>query len=99
MNRLLAVAFFALSLTVTAQDYRWQQRAEYTMNVSLDDQANIVSGTQKLVYYNNSGDTLGKVYYHLFFNAFQPGSMMDVRSSTITDPDKRIGTRISRLTD
>lgn len=90
----------ALSLITTltiAQDYRWQQRAEYTMNVSLDDKTHILTGSQKLVYYNNSNDTLNKVYYHLYFNAFQPGSMMDVRSSTIADPDKRIGTRISKL--
>jgi hypothetical protein len=33
----------------------------------------------------------------LFFNAFQPGSMMDVRSLTIVDPDSRVGDRISNL--
>ena len=97
MNRWLSIAFSILSLTAVGQDYRWQQRVEYTMNVALNDKTNIVTGTQKLVYFNNSGDTLNKVYYHLYFNAFQPGSMMDVRSSTIADPDKRIGTRISKL--
>ncbi len=99
MKRLLAIAFSLLSLAGLAQDYRWQQRVEYTMNVTLDTKTHLVNGTQKLVYYNNSPDTLGKVYYHLYFNAFQPGSMMDVRSSTIADPDRRIGTRISKLTE
>lgn len=46
-------------------------------------------GRQKLVYTNNSGDTLRKVYYHLFNNAFQPGSEMDVRAQSIADPDAR----------
>lgn len=99
MKRLLAIAFSLFCLSTYAQDYRWQQRVEYTMTVSLNDKTHILNGTQKLVYYNNSGDTLNKVYYHLQFNAFQPGSMMDVRSSTITDPDKRIGTRISKLSE
>jgi hypothetical protein len=94
--QVLAVLFL-LALTSYSQDYRWQQRAEYTMNVALDTKTHIVTGDQKLVYYNNSNDTLNKVYYHLFFNAFQPGSMMDVRHRNISDPDKRVGSRISKL--
>ena len=54
-------------------------------------------GEQRLVYTNNSPDTISKVYYHLFFNAFQPGSQMDVRSRTIKDPDRRVGNRIFEL--
>jgi hypothetical protein len=83
----------------TAQDYRWQQRVEYTMDVRLDVKMHRVNGTQKLVYYNNSKDTLRKVFYHLYFNAFQPGSMMDVRSRNIMDPDGRVTDRISKLSD
>ncbi|MEJ7645757.1 MAG: M1 family metallopeptidase [Chryseolinea sp.] len=82
---------------VSGQDFRWQQRAEYTMNVALDVQSHRLSGTQKLVYHNNSPDTLNKVYYHLYYNAFQPGSMMDVRSRNILDPDPRVKDRISQL--
>lgn len=84
-------------LSAYAQDYRWQQRVEYTMDVRLDVNTHRLNGSQKLVYYNNSKDTLTKVYYHLFFNAFQPGSMMDVRSRNIADPDRRVGDRISKL--
>jgi Peptidase family M1 domain len=91
--------FISLSVASQAQDFRWQQRAEYTMEVRLDVKTHKVTGTQKLVYYNNSKDTLAKVYYHLFFNAFQPGSMMDVRSRNIADPDPRVGDRIAKLSD
>ncbi len=80
-----------------AQVNRWQQRVEYTMNVEMDVNTNRFNGTQKLVYHNNSPDTLKKVFYHLYLNAFQPGSMMDVRSRTITDPDPRVRDRIFEL--
>lgn len=100
MYRLILLFATLLSITVTsAQDYRWQQRAEYAMDVRLDVKTHKVTGTQKLVYYNNSPDTLHKVYYHLYFNAFQPGSMMDVRSRNIADPDGRVTDRISKLKD
>ena len=90
---------FILPVLLNAQDYRWQQRAEYVMDVRLDVKTHKVTGTQKLTYYNNSKDTLSRVYYHLYFNAFQPGSMMDVRSRSIADPDPRVGDRISKLKD
>ena len=68
------------------------------MDVSLDVHTNRFKGTQKLIYTNNSPDTLHKVFYHLYLNAFQPGSMMDVRSRTIVDPDPRVRDRIEHLT-
>lgn len=86
-----------LAFTLQAQDYRWQQRVEYQMDIQLNVTTHKIAGKQKLTYYNNSKDTLRKVYYHLFFNAFQPGSMMDVRSRSIMDPDPRVGDRISKL--
>lgn len=88
-----------VALSATAQKGYWQQRAEYTMDIDFDDATHRFQGRQKLIYHNNSGDTLRKVYYHLFFNAFQPGSMMDVRSRTIADPDPRVGERILALAD
>jgi hypothetical protein len=69
------------------------------MDVKLDVKTHRLTGSQKLTYYNNSSDTLRKVYYHLYWNAFQPGSMMDVRSRNIQDPDARIKDRISKLRD
>lgn len=75
----------------------WQQKVDYKMNVEMDVKTFQYKGTQELKYTNNSPDTLNKVFYHLHFNAFQPGSEMDVRSRTISDPDSRVGDRISKL--
>jgi hypothetical protein len=75
----------------------WQQHVDYTMDVKMDVNTFNYEGTQKLIYTNNSPDNLEQVFYHLFYNAFQPGSEMDVRSMTIADADTRVGDRISKL--
>ena len=75
----------------------WQQHVDYAMEIDMNVNNYQYVGTQKLVYTNNSPDVLSRVYYHLYFNAFQPGSEMDVRSRTIQDPDARVGDRISKL--
>ncbi len=94
--------FFSLTLILTgffcsAQSNYWQQHVDYTMEVNLNVHTHLFDGTQKLIYTNNSPDTLKKVYYHLYFNAFQPGSMMDERSQAIEDPDSRVGSNITEL--
>jgi len=85
--------------TLSAQADRWQQRAAYEMEIDFDVEKHQFTGKQQLTYFNNSPDTLDRVFYHLFFNAFQPGSMMDVRSRTISDPDRRVRDRISKLSE
>ena len=79
-----------------AQEY-WQQHVEYEMNINVDVSDFTYDGDQSIVYTNNSNDTINKVYYHLFFNAFKPNSQMDIRSRTIRDPDRRVGSRIVAL--
>ena len=79
-----------------SQNY-WQQHVEYYMDIDMNVSDFTFSGEQKLIYTNNSPDTINKVYYHLFFNAFRPGSQMDIRSRTIQDPDSRVGNRIFEL--
>ncbi len=75
----------------------WQQHVKYDMEIDMDIKSYQYKGKQKLVYTNNSPDVLNRVYYHLYLNAFQPGSEMDVRSRTIQDTDPRVGDRISKL--
>lgn len=93
---LLTILSYSFSVAQPADSY-WQQRVDYTMEIDVDAPNHQFTGKQKLVYTNNSPDELTRVYYHLYFNAFQPGSMMDVRSRTIADPDRRVGDRIYNL--
>lgn len=75
----------------------WQLRVKYDIAVDFDDRKHQFTGAQRLTVYNESPDTLHELFFHLYYNAFQPGSMMDVRSRTIADPDRRVGDRISKL--
>ena len=71
----------------------WQQHVDYKMEVAMDVKTYQYQGKQELVYTNNSADTLRRVFYHLYNNAFQPGSEMDLRLQTIKDPDGRMVTK------
>jgi hypothetical protein len=77
---LLAAVLMTGGLSLSAQADRWQQRVKYSMDIDMDVSTNRLAGKQLLAYTNNSPDTLYRVFYHLYWNAFQPGSMMDTRS-------------------
>jgi hypothetical protein len=101
-SRILSIAMLpvllVLFLQATAREYPWQQRVRYEMQVEMDVEENQYRGSTRLTYFNNSPDTLLQAFFHLYNNAFQPGSMMDMRSRTIADPDGRVGDRIGHLT-
>jgi hypothetical protein len=96
MRKLLLLSIIMLSFgSIYAQSTSyWQQHVDYKMDVTMDLKNYQYKGKQELVYTNNSADTLKKVYYHLFNNAFQPGSEMDARLHSIKDPDGRMVNKV-----
>ncbi len=116
MHKILALLFITCLLgnAVYAQADRWQQRIKYNIDVKMNVVTNRFSGTEKIEYTNNSSDTLQRVFLHLYWNAFQPNSSMDVRSrelgkTKISEPnpkkeidgldwDARVKDRINKLT-
>ena len=107
---IVGIAIVAIVSNVAAQADRWQQHIDYKINAALNVQTNIVKGTENIVYTNNSPDTLRKIYFHMYWNAFQPNSVMDLRSrelgkTTFTsrrgtqmqDWDPRVRDRIQQL--
>lgn len=104
-KQFLAVLVCFAFMQAVAQPDRWQQRVKYNMDIQMDVVTNRFTGKQKLQYTNNSPDTLYKVFYHLYFNAFQPNSMMDARSRELgknrvgrgQDWDGRVRDRILNL--
>ena len=99
MKLVLKSLFVLFVYTASAQNNTsyWQQKVDYKMDIDMNVETHQYKGKQELTYTNNSPDTLYRVFYHLYFNAFQPGSEMDIRSLTIKDPDGRVGDRISKL--
>lgn len=96
MRKILLLSFlsFGLNSAFAQSAPYWQQHVDYKMEVSMDVKNYQYKGKQELVYTNNSPDTLKKVYYHLFPNAFQPGSEMDARLHFIKDPDARMVNKV-----
>jgi len=93
MKRSLAGLLFIFIFKVAfAQPDRWQQRINYNIDVKMDVVSNRFNGVEKIDYYNNSPDTLDRVFFHTYWNAFQPNSSMDVRSrelgKTVLGTDK-----------
>lgn len=78
------------SISIQAQNHRFQQHVSYKMDLEMDVKTFQYKGNQQITYTNNSPDTLHRVFYHLYNNAFQPGSEMDIRLQTISDPDRRM---------
>lgn len=97
MRFLCIAASLGLAGNLLAQCTGWQQEIDCKIAVDLDVHSHQFTGTEELVYRNNSPDTLRELFFHLYFNAFKPGSEMDVRSRTIIDPDSRVGARIAAL--
>ncbi|MFN2453042.1 MAG: M1 family metallopeptidase [Pyrinomonadaceae bacterium] len=52
----------------------WQQRADYAIDVELDDARQRITGTEKITYYNNSPDTLTYLWLQLDQNLFAKDS-------------------------
>ena len=82
MKYIFAILLFCCLGSLNAQN-RWQQKVKYFMDIKVDVATNRFTGKQKLQYFNNSPDTLSRVFYHLYWNAFQPNSSMDVRSQEL----------------
>ena len=80
MNKgFLIILSLFFGLISAQQNAYYQQYAKYKMDIDVDAQNFTYKGNQTLNYTNNSPDDLNVVYYHLYWNAFKPGSMMDQR--------------------
>lgn len=106
------LALLALIISANAQADKWQQKIAYNIDASLDVNTNRITGVERITYTNNSPDTLRRLFFHMYWNAFQPGSSMDVRNTQlgktiigtdskgnpVFDRHKQVYDKISRLT-
>lgn len=106
---LFLLSFIILGNSRLLSQCYWQQKIDYNIRVRLDQNNHKIFGKEKIIYSNNSPDSLSKLYFHLFWNAFQPGSSMDhksletgrihipVRDTQYQDWDSRVRDRIHHL--
>lgn len=80
MNKRIFLFFVLISLFFSAQQNAYyQQYAQYKMDIDVNAENYTYTGKQTINYTNNSPDKLDVLYFHLYWNAFKPGSMMDQR--------------------
>lgn len=77
MKNFFLVFILAFTFANAQKGAYYQQYARYKMEIDVDVEKFIYCGTQTVNYTNNSPDELNVVYFHLYWNAFKPNSMMD----------------------
>lgn len=65
----------------------WQNRADYSIQVRFDPRTRLVSGTESIVYTNNSPDTLRSLLFKLYPNLYKKGAsrLQAIRPDDVTD--------------
>lgn len=63
----------------------WQQRADYVIRASLDEDKRSITGSETITYHNNSPDTLNYLWLQLDQNIFKPDSDAN---TTVTYPSR-----------
>lgn len=64
----------------------WQQRADYNIQVRLDDEKQRIYGKERIVYYNNSPDELSYLWLQLDQNVRAQGSDAQITETQKLDP-------------
>ena len=82
----------------------WQQDVHYTIDANIDEESDIITAKEKLIYTNNSPHDLSFVYFHLYQNAFQPDSYLDelekankVKTKYGKYESKKLGTTVNSM--
>ncbi len=55
----------------------WQNHSQYNINVSIDPATKLLQGSEEVVYYNNSPDSLSQIVVRLYQNISKPNARRD----------------------
>ncbi len=72
----------------------WQNSTDYYLKVTVDPDSVLVSGEGKIIYHNNSPDTLKRIVIRLYQDIFKKGIARDfgMKEDALTD-----GTKLKKL--
>jgi hypothetical protein len=93
---LLGITTIWLSPEASSQGY-FQQRVNFEIHVTLNDRKHELKGFEAIEYTNNSPDTLGFIYFHLWPNAYSANNTQlakelikrDGKSNLFNEPELR----------
>jgi len=67
----LFISFFAISVFSFSQKSYFQQEVNFNIEVTLDDEKDLLSGIAQVEYINHSSDNLDSIFFHLWPNAYK----------------------------
>ncbi len=72
MKKIFGLASFLICTVVYAQDSAyWQQQLRYTIKAELNEKEKSITGTETIVYKNNSPASLDFIWFHIWPNAYK----------------------------
>ena len=74
MKKIIIVLLVFISTRLVAQDKYWQQYLHFKIDARLNDGEKSITGSETIVYINNSPQTLTYIWFHLYPNAYKDES-------------------------
>lgn len=88
MKKYLLLLLVCITHRTSAQERYWQQQVAYTIDASLNDKENSVTGTETIVYKNNATSALDFIWFHIWPNAYKNDSTA-LFNQLRNDPDRK----------
>ena len=71
MKTFFSAVLIFLTFGIYAQQPYWQQQLNYTIKAELNDKDNSITGTETIIYKNNSQTSLDFIWFHIWANAYK----------------------------
>lgn len=65
----------------------WQNTADYDIRVDFDPKTRLLSGSEKILYYNNSSDELSEIVFMIYPNYYKKGNSRDYNVESSDESD------------
>lgn len=71
MKKIITLLALFLGFSAVAQTDYWQQKLYYSIDVTLNDKENTLTGKETVIYKNNSPQALEYIWFHIWPNAYK----------------------------
>jgi hypothetical protein len=88
MKKIICVLLVFISTHLAARNNYWQQYLHYSIDAQLNDKEKSITGSETIVYLNNSPDTLTYIWFHIYPNAYKDKSTA-LFQQLKNDPDRK----------